>query len=222
MTKNSAIKIASTYGGTLASESDLTVEERIDFEFRFTLIIPFIDSIDHVFVYGFSEESSKKPFYKIVNAGLAINGELIGGTYPNLRINYHNLQVSEGLLTPPNAAIYLHKKVIARLEWNKEDIGRGRKGDKIYWMQYNATTNYTEVHEEINRRLRGYCDIKLHPTMLNDELHYWIFFTSPNRNQRSNSVYLGQLNTSFYTPIYHVDPPEPQVKKAKPIEETLN
>ena len=194
-------------------KSEETAEDRKKMAFISRFLEPFLGAIDYVFPYGFTDDTNKQTGIEILNIALRDNTKIVGGIIPNLRINYHELLISKGLLAAPVSKLFQYKETIARLEWDNSNIGRGRKDDNIVWMQYNATTNETLLWCEPGIRNRGYCDIKMNVKILNDELHYWMFFSSLNRKQRSNSVYLGQLNTSIYTPGYYVNPRDTEPKE---------
>lgn len=191
-------------------ESEATGKERQLLACEFDLLDPFLRSIEVVFFFGFSYETTKKPQLQIINEALRANPAFIGGIAPNLRINYHELVVSKGNLKAPVARLYQYRKTIARLKWDKTISSRQRRFDKVFWMRYNATTNETVVWEEEGVRPKGCFDIKMSAKILKDELHHWMFFTSSNGKQRSPSVYLGQLNTSLFDSVFYVNPPDEQ------------
>ena len=214
--KNEEIVVSKFNKKFFISDSVERAKQRRLLSYQLELLKPFVDSIANVFSYGFSDVTTKRTEAQIINEALKYSHDLIGGVLPDLRINYHQLLLSKGLLTVPVSRIYQIKKTITRLEWVKSINERGRKGDKVYWVQYNATRNQTKVSVKEGIRNKGFINIKTNVNTIDDELHYWIFYTSLNGKQRSNSTYLGQLNTSVYTNTFHfVGPKTPS--KAKPL-----
>ncbi|WP_316841263.1 DUF6266 family protein [Pedobacter gandavensis] len=116
------------------------------------------------------------------------------GEYPDIRIDYSKVKLSQGLLSETKDLKI--KKLADGLEitWDPKAYGDLKINDSVMVMICFPENGQDLEYLNIARRSEGKCFIPIYEGLLNQQIEPYISFISADGEQVSDSVYLGNLN----------------------------
>lgn len=120
--------------------------------------------------------------------------QALTGEYPNIRIDYSKVKLSQGLM--PETADLKIKKLADGLEitWDPKSYTHLQRNDSVMVMICCPETGKDQEYLNIARRSEGKCFIWMSEKALNQQIEPYISFISADGDKVSDSVYLGNLN----------------------------
>jgi hypothetical protein len=121
--------------------------------------------------------------------------EVITGESPNLRVNYSRLTIAEGALTPPHNVSFHFDSLTrqVRITWDstlpsEEDVGSPT--DQVTIVCFHEAASPAVRTHLAGKRFTGESRFQLPEGWDLTGLHCWIYFTSYNGVQHSQSIYV--------------------------------
>lgn len=121
--------------------------------------------------------------------------DCITGKYPNLSLDYSLVQVAEGKLQLPEyvSVDYDNVNRIIHLNWDNNLVLKdkpGRQDDAMYVIYLNERNLEAKQLSKAPIRSDGKASIKLPENWDIADIHLWIYMTSYDLKQNSDSLYL--------------------------------
>lgn len=156
--------------------------------------IEFFYAISGILVKGFHVPGRRLGLVQYVNFALKHNTNIVIGESPNFAINFKNVLISKGEMAKPNnATVKQVSKFEIELKWDKKLARNAKPTDRMCWLHYNATHNYSYIITSEELRCSGKENAINLPIVYQEDIHYWMFFVSEDGRMRSDSVYIGRL-----------------------------
>lgn len=121
--------------------------------------------------------------------------EVITGESPNFRVNYSRLTIAEGALTPPRNVSFHFDSLTrqVRITWDstltlEEDVGS--PADQVTIVCFHESASPAVRTHLAGKRSTGESRFQLPEEWDPTHLHCWIYFTSYNGVQHSQSIYV--------------------------------
>ncbi|WP_316751428.1 DUF6266 family protein [Pedobacter gandavensis] len=120
--------------------------------------------------------------------------QALTGEYPNIRIDYSKVKVSQGHM--PETADLKIEKLAGGLEitWDPTPTTDLQHNDSVMVMICCPESGKDREYLNIARRSEGKCFIPMYEEALNQQIEPYISFISADGEKVSDSVYLGNLN----------------------------
>lgn len=126
-----------------------------------------------------------------VSTGVSLAFKALEGEYPDFSINYSKLILSLGNV---NTSGLLNVTKLAgttlKFEWDTTIGFQGDDNDLVSIVLLNAETKIGKIYQNNIKRIEGSTEILLPEVWLGQQVHCWIFFSTPNGNSNSNSQYI--------------------------------
>ncbi|MBU1013908.1 MAG: hypothetical protein KKG99_12970 [Bacteroidetes bacterium] len=164
---------------------------------KFSLIVQFLRLLLPIIKIGYALKAIGQSAF---NACVSYNiKNSITGTYPDYSIDFSKIMISQGsLLKVPAPSIDENNASSVSIAFSQHCSSTDTEyNDLAYALFYNVTKG--SVMTSMGIRKRSDSNVYVAPEMwaVGDEVHAWIFFTSPDGSKVSDSVYAGSatLNT---------------------------
>ncbi|WP_316840402.1 DUF6266 family protein [Pedobacter gandavensis] len=117
------------------------------------------------------------------------------GEYPNIKIDYSKVVLSEGTLSVAEDLKIVKTEAGLEISWNP-DFQQGKRNydDSVMIMVHFPESNTSRDYLNIARRSEGKCFLGFMEQQLEQQMEVYIAFRSADGEQISDSVYLGNLN----------------------------
>ena len=173
-------------------------------------LVPF-----HPFInVGFKNEAVQKT--EISVAFSIVFKQAVTGTYPNFGIDYSKVMVSMGNLPVMNQpTIELTAKNLLKLRWLKETDLDAKYSDQVMLVVYCPETHKADGLTGGFKRNALECTFELHKSYVGKTLEIYVGMTSFNRDQISNSIYLGRIESNHQLTMFDLE-----YEKAQKAKET--
>lgn len=137
-------------------------------------------------------EGTDFTYRKVVGVTMKEN---IVGEYPNLRINYSRVKISDGKLQMPDYAnvefdINTHT---AKFYWDNKTPSNpklGKSNDLVRIVLFNEKLLETFTAPKSENREKGIISITIPESWLIEDVHFWLFLRSQNLKDKSDSLYI--------------------------------
>lgn len=158
---------------------------------KFKLVINLLTPISDVLNLGFSDvnRTSTTAFNIAVQQALL---NAVNGTYPTFSINYENIQISKGSLSPVlDLEVDMTTAQRLTLRWSTE-VNRfsAFADDAIIVLLYHIDDQQFSIYEEA-KRTDGILQISFPPTAAGKNITGWVFMGHRDGVKTSNSQFIG-------------------------------
>ena len=163
---------------------------QLDQRAKFAAVVKFLQPLTVFLRVGFK---SKKPTMSPFNAAMSYNFKnALTGTYPDYRIDYSKVRVSQGNLPGAlhPAASFISAGEI-KFTWG--DNRYAMADDRVLLVVYNPAKLLVATIDGGNTRIEGSQTITLPETFLGDEVHCYIGFQNQRQTISSDSQFVGSL-----------------------------
>jgi len=166
---------------------------------KWTLATLFASKIRDVAKIGYELDSRKKSLMGVSRLRDHLLYHAITGGKDGVTINYENVLVSLGVITP---LLFVKLKLTAagrgRLKWKndqhqEDEVKLIRSADLIYLLIYNKTKDEVLKSGYVGQRSDELVNFELLPFEHNDELHCWAFAKSSTSKDVSDSSYIDDV-----------------------------
>jgi hypothetical protein len=142
-----------------------------------------------IIVFGYG---NKGGYFK--SASSAIKNAVVG-TYPNLSIDYSKVQLSSGSLHGcDHVNISTGSGTNVSINWNTSPCGHASPGDLVHFVFLDESTRNVVFLKDQSLRSAGKMETQLPVTFTGAVINCWIFFTSSDGKQRSDSQYINTIS----------------------------
>lgn len=174
------------------------------YRMKFGLVNKSLSRLNKVIKIGHKE---RRNAYRSVISHVLKHG--VDGEYPNYKINYSEVQVSEGKLKLPSGLVATYKDELdaIQLTWNPRTENRSKfnnHNDKVNIVCYDESTGLTKNFFNVANSSDGVLVIDKFmisglevsstnekPNIINrDNLHFWMYLSSDYYNANSSSWYI--------------------------------
>ncbi len=160
---------------------------------KFSLVVKFLRSFLIIIKIGYALKAIKQSAF---NACVSYNVQnAVTGNYPDQTIDYPKLKIAEGSRLIPNSVV-IQDSPFSEITINSVvgvSAEEAEYNDLAYALVYNHTKNKFATSMGVNKRSDA--EIRITPSDWeeDDVVHAWLFYTSPDGNQISDSVYAGTI-----------------------------
>lgn len=173
-----------TYLRLHAVPSDPKTEKQIAQRAKFGFVNQEMNCMRNLFKFTFGGNQG-------VSTGVSLAFKALEGEYPDFSINYSKLIISLGNV---NTSGLLNVTKLAgttlKFEWDTTIGFQGDDNDLVSIVLLNAETKIGQIYQNNIKRIEGSTEIILPEVWLGQQVHSWIFFSTPNGNSNSNSQYI--------------------------------
>lgn len=164
------------------------ISARGKFRYLHQFLIPFHSYIN----IGFSGKAVNKTE---INAAFTANyHQAVKGTYPDLSIDYSNLQLSTGKLAGlVEPMLSCNDFGLIEVSWKTDARQRGSYNDHLLLVLYSELHKRTDGFIGHAQRGDHYCNFPIRKEMQKGRIHVYVSLSSQNRRLTSDSQYLGVL-----------------------------
>jgi len=120
------------------------------------------------------------------------NPQAIKGTFPNLEIDYGKVVLSKGTLEQPVNPKAERTADGVKFSWDVSKLDQNSK-DQVMLMIYFPHNHYSLSETGGARRSEGSDTVEVHQEILNNKMELYISFVSNDREEFSNSLYIGSI-----------------------------
>lgn len=157
---------------------------------KFSLINKGLSPLCKIIKNGY--KNSEKNYRKLV--GEAYHNAVIG-EYPNFKLDYSRVQIAEGDLQLPSGVIIESEEnsKIVSLNWDPQiavPAQKSRDDDLVNIVCLNSDCLAEEHAYSVAKRSEGKAYFELPSGWEPNDLHFWIFLTSYDLEDNSNSFYV--------------------------------
>lgn len=163
---------------------------------KFALSVAFLSPIKDLLNIGFSDlQQAKATGYNIALKHMLKNG--IVGAYPNLEIDFEEVQLSRGRISP---LFGLKLEEVspgqAALTWeSKTNRFNAFADDEVIVLVYNKNKAFFDIMEEVTRNAES-LNFELPTVFSGDELAVWVIMAHRDGVLTSSSQYAGTIAVS--------------------------
>ena len=116
----------------------------------------------------------------------------VSGEFPDFKIDYSQLQISIGNIPVPNSQNINHLSNNSyKLEWSYSELLNEKSDENLCIVLLNVTKKQMIYNQNIALRSSKNIQFSLPDYWSESEIHAWLYFSSPNNSNFSNSKYLG-------------------------------
>ena len=129
-----------------------------------------------------------------VNQAVSLAFKNVNGEYPNFTFDYSKLIISTGNLNTSDllsATKTVGTKV--NFEWDPTIGFQGDDNDGVNLVFLSANSKIGILKQKIALRGDGNVEVELPPVWAGQNVHCWIYFSSPDEITNSNSQYIGLI-----------------------------
>ncbi len=158
---------------------------------KFTLAINFLREMSDLLAVTFPDTGKMSGFNEAT--GVIIN-KAVTGLYPDLKIDYKEVQLSKGRWRNPDALAAASPAAgVVTFTWkNNVSLGKTRDTDKAILVVYCESLNLPVFAINAGLRSEETATIAV-PGFSGKPVQTWIAFISENESDTSNSVHTGEL-----------------------------
>ena len=139
---------------------------------------------------GYKTYAVKKSAFNAAVSYMVKNA--VGGSYPDIEINYQRMLVSRGDLTPPKDAVATISERCVTITWNDNSAeGSADASDLSMPLAYNVSKGQAVFEIAATTRSSKSVALPLPSHWLGDTIHIYLGFMSEDGMEVANSVYLG-------------------------------
>ncbi|WP_207422826.1 DUF6266 family protein [Desertivirga brevis] len=175
--------------GSKGSNKEATLSQ-VEVRTRFKMLQDFIMQIKKVVDLGFSNSYTGRS--TAVNVAVKVNKDAITGVFPDLSIDYPAITLSTGSLTSClDAKVEALPEAKIQVSWVEPGVAEAAEAsDKVNILIYDVKRQAAAVY---NTFLRSdyTAEVSLPASFANDEVHVWLFFSTPKGEKISKSIYVG-------------------------------
>ena len=126
--------------------------------------------------------------------GITMKENIVGG-YPNLRIDYSRVKISEGKLQLPDYANveFDIKTHTAKFYWDNQTPSNsklGKSNDLVRIFLFNEKHMVGLTAPESENREKGFMTIAIPENWSIDDMHFWLILRSQHFKDKSDSLYI--------------------------------
>ena len=119
---------------------------------------------------------------------------ILSGEFPDFRLDYSNLTLSNGTLRNPlSIGIEQITGTSLTVKWTTEIFSNSSPNDAVNLVFLNQVSKNVILKQHYALRSDGSIEIKLPVIWAGKEIHCWIYFTTPEGSIFSTSQYICQL-----------------------------
>lgn len=170
-------------------------EEQLIQQARFYIIAKFIMPIAPFVQVGYSQVNANT--MTPTNAALQANIKTaVVGNYPNFKLDYAKVQISQGSLQPGGTVKAEVGAGILMVSWTNKaiEIQNGNLDDRVYILLYHPELDEFMTAPETPTRGLGAADIELPEHFLGGKGQLWLFFADRKNKRISRTNYLGEFD----------------------------
>ncbi|SHG61568.1 DUF6266 family protein [Pedobacter caeni] len=117
------------------------------------------------------------------------------GAYPNLKMDYSKVKLSQGTLPAPKGTTLVKTPTGLDISWNTTEAGLEHHEDDIVMILiYLPGLKNGKSHLNASKRETGKYSVELSEDVIDEPIEAYMCFKSADGTQISESVYLGNLN----------------------------
>jgi hypothetical protein len=118
----------------------------------------------------------------------------VSGEFPDIKIDYSQLQISIGNISVPiSQNINNFKNNTFKLEWSYAELLNENHDDNLCIVLLNVTKKQMVHNQNIALRSSRNIEITIPEYWSESEIHAWLYFSSPNNSNFSDCKYLGLI-----------------------------
>ena len=118
----------------------------------------------------------------------------VSGEFPDFKIDYSQLQLSKGDIPVPDShEINNMLNDLYKLEWSNSELLNEKTDDNLSIVLLNVTKKQMNHNQNIALRSSKYIEFSLPDYWSESEIYVWLYFSSSNNNNFSDSKYLGLI-----------------------------
>lgn len=134
----------------------------------------------------------EKAFHRLVGKA---SREAVEGDYPHFRFDYSKVEIARGSLPLPANSRMAYDPAIreARFSWDASPataLFRGSNNDRVIIVCLHADKHPEVVTLHAGNRADGMATLPLPEGWKAAQTHYWLYLTSHDQLENSNSIYL--------------------------------
>jgi len=171
-------------------------KKRLSQQLSLPLVSGFLGKFVHEIKIGFDNRLSKLPAFQ---TAVKYNfDKALLGTFPQFSIDYKKVVFSLGDREIAWAGKVVEEGDGARISWEIPQTSKIKLvGEDIANLViFNATKDLRPGYEwQVSTRADLSFYTRIQRDSWGDNLHFWLFFTSPDGKTRSNSQYMGSIGT---------------------------
>ena len=157
---------------------------------KFNKAMEFLTPIKDYIRVGYKTYAVKKSAFNAAVSYVVKNA--VGGSYPDIEINYPRALVSRGDLTPPKDVAATVSKHCVTITWTDNSAeGSADASDLSMPLAYNVSKGQTVFEIAATTRSSQSVVLPLLSNWLGDTIQLYLGFISEDGTEVANSVYLG-------------------------------
>jgi hypothetical protein len=118
----------------------------------------------------------------------------VSGEFPDFKIDYSQLQISKGSIPVPSfLEINNLTNNTFKLEWSYSELFNEKYDDNLSIVILNVTKKQMVYNQNIALRTSKVVEFTLPEYWSESEIYAWLYFSSSNNNNFSDSKYLGLI-----------------------------
>lgn len=161
---------------------------------RYGFMTPFVESIGNALIIGFGQAHHGTSTDQLLLDAIKDNIDAVKGVSGNYYLSFPELRISKGELAAPKLSglKYLSEKRVM-INWENQPQDYMANERMVYVLQYNATLQESFIWYHNHDVADDSAELLTLADQYGHEIHYWLFFTDMVGEQRSSSVYAGQI-----------------------------
>lgn len=157
---------------------------------KFNKAMEFLTPIKDYIRIGYKIYAVKKSAFNAAVSYMVKNA--VGGSYPDIEINYQRMLVSRGDLTPPKDVAATISERCVTITWNDNSAeGSADASDLSMPLAYNVSKDQAVFEIAASTRSSQSVALPLPSNWLGDTIQLYLGFISEDGMEVANSVYLG-------------------------------
>ena len=126
-----------------------------------------------------------------VSKGISMAFGAVTGEYPDFSLDYSKLVISQGNVdTSGLLKVAKTNGTSVKVEWDSTIGFQGDDNDGVNIVLLNAITKVGQIRQNIVMRSEGNIEITMPEIWAGQQVHCWIFFSTPDGLNNSNSQYI--------------------------------
>ena len=170
--------------------NDAKTPKQLQQRAKFNKAMEFLKPIKEFIRVGYKTYAVKKSAFNAAVSYMVKNA--VGGSYPDIEINYSRVFVSRGDLTPPKDVAATISERCVTITWSDNSAeGSADATDLSMPLSYNVSKGQTVFEITASTRSSQSVALPLPSDWIGDTIHLYLGFISEDGMEVANSVYLG-------------------------------